>query len=1282
MLKHVRTLISQFFVCTGIYFALNALAWGQATTSLRGTVTDPSGAAVPKASVTLTNVDVNTPRTTRTGPQGDYSFVSLPPGTYQLVIETPGFERYQQTNLQLLVNTPATVNVQLKLGSVNETVAVTAEAPVLNSADASIGNAFSNTQVKQIPLEGRNVPDLLSLQAGVVYTGNRPDQDRDYDTRSGSVNGARSDQSNVTLDGVDVNDQANGYAFTSVLPTTLDSVQEFRVTTTNYNSDQGRSSGAQVSLVTKSGTDSFHGSLYEYLRNTYTSANDYFVKLAEITSGQPNKPPKLNRNIFGASLGGPIKKQRLFFFFNYEGTRQREENSVVDTIPSATLRQGIIQYQNANGGITVLTPQDIKALDPLHIGPNPVMLNYFNTFPLPNDNSVGDGFNYSGYRFAAPVRNDNDVYIARFDYRLDQNGKHTLFWRGALQDRYNPGAPFLPGTTPEHTIVDHSKGFAIGYTAVLTPALVNNLRYGLTRQSVGNAGDSTQAWNQFRGLVDNTNNRQGITYSTAFQMPVHNILDDLSWTKNAHTMQFGTNLGFVRNPRVSSLNSYSYGLGNAAWLDTGGFANTNSPLDPFVGSNGALPEIDPAFNNSYDFPMTALLGMVTEVNANYNYLKDGSLLPQGAPVQRHFALDWYEFYAQDSWRIKPNLTLTYGLRWSLFPPPWETKGLQVAPTVSLGGLLAQNAQFMQYGIPANVDPTITFNLAGPANNGPGYYHFEKNDIAPRLAIAWSLRPESSWGKKLFGDNDKTVIRAGFSKVYDRFGMGLLNTFDQNGAFGLATAIGNPAGIESASTAPRLTDLHTIPTTDYAGNTLFIPAPPGAFPQTPPTTVDGGGFAIAWGLDNTIRTPYSYTFDVSVGRELPKQFALEVAYVGRLSRNLLTQRDVMQPLNLVDKKSGIDYFTAATRLSQLYRQGIPTSQINASSVGATSKYWKDMIQPLKAGGAYSLTCSGGSTTNVIQAVYDVYSCYPANDTSALAIIDAFGGISDANLSNVSYGPVTGPFSYFNRQYSSLYTWSSIGPANYNALEVTLRKRFTAGLQFDLNYTFSKSMDISSDAERIVPWGGLGGLVVNAFSPNQLRGVSDFDTPHQINANWIIELPFGRGKPLARNAGAFLDAFIGGWQLSGIARWTSGFPVNVDNGYFFPTDWQIEGNALTIATPKSGAYKMPDGTVSMFANGTAAISDFIHPFPGASGSRNTFRGDGFAGWDMGLSKRWKLPIEGHGLQLRWEVFNVPNLTRFDVAPLASRPEIDISSSFGNYTNLLTSPRVMQFALRYEF
>jgi hypothetical protein len=206
------------------------------------------------------------------------------------------------------------------------------------------GKCLGENQIKGLPLEGRNVPDLLTLQAGVTYTGNRSDVDRDVDTRSGAVNGARSDQSNITLDGVDVNDQVNGSAFTSVLPVTLDSVQEFRVTTTNSNADQGRSSGAQVSLVTKGGTNNFHGSLYEYHRNTATSANDYFVKVAELQSGEPNVPPKLIRNIFGGSLGGPIWKDRLFFFVNYEGSRQREESSVLRIVPSDKLRQGIMQY--------------------------------------------------------------------------------------------------------------------------------------------------------------------------------------------------------------------------------------------------------------------------------------------------------------------------------------------------------------------------------------------------------------------------------------------------------------------------------------------------------------------------------------------------------------------------------------------------------------------------------------------------------------------------------------------------------------------------------------------------------------------------------------------------------------------------------------------------------------------------------------------------------------------------------------------------------------------------
>src|SRR5215831_1957430 len=552
-------------------------AWGQATTSVRGEISDPSGGAVVGAQVMLTNTESKIERNATSGGGGEYQFLLLPPGTYTLGVTATGFQRFEKTGLVLLVNTPATLNVTLKVGSASEVVTVSTEPPALNLVDASIGNSFDEKQVSQIPLEGRNVPDLLSLQAGVAYTGNRPDIDKDQDTRNGSVNGARSDQSNITLDGVDVNDQSNGYAFTSVLPVTQDSVEEFRVTTSNYGADQGTGSGAQVALVTKSGTNRFHGSLYEYHRNTVTSANDYFVKRAELATGQPNKPDKLLRNIFGVSVGGPIKKDRLFFFVNYEGTRQREEQSTVRTIPTPSLCAGNIQYVNTAGGITTLKPSDLAALDPLTGGynaqgpginqaiENATHTGYFDkTFCtgrfVTNDPSVGDGLNYSGFRFRAPVSLDNNAFIARLDYHMTADGKHTLFWRGALQNIFNPQAPFLPGSAPEQTMTDHSKGFVVGYTAVLTPAMVNTFHWGFTRQSTGIVGNTSQEWNSFYGLD------QGIFYSHNAQTPVHNLLDDVSWTKRKHNLQFGANLGFARDPRVSYQHSFSVGKGATNWM--------------------------------------------------------------------------------------------------------------------------------------------------------------------------------------------------------------------------------------------------------------------------------------------------------------------------------------------------------------------------------------------------------------------------------------------------------------------------------------------------------------------------------------------------------------------------------------------------------------------------------------------------------------------------------------------------------------------------------------------
>ena len=1312
------------------------------TASLHGTVTDKSGASVAGASITLVNAEQALTRQANSGSEGEYEFASLPPGTYTLQVEAAGFRKFEQIHLQLQVNSPATLNVRLEIGTTSQTVEVSAQAVALNTSDASIGNAFGENQVKQLPLEGRNVPDLLTLQAGVAYTGNRSDVNRDIDTRSGAVNGARSDQSNVTLDGVDVNDQVNGSAFTSVLPVTLDSIQEFRVTTTNANADQGRSSGAQVSLVTKSGTNNFHGSLYEYHRNTYTSANDYFVKLAELQSGQPNEPPKLLRNIFGGSVGGPILKDRFFFFVNYEGSRQREEASVLRIVPSDNLRQGMIRYvcvaadpncstsnpkvnvvnDPALGLVATLTPAQIKGMDPLGLGNNPVMLKYFNSFPEPNDFSQGDLLNFVGYRFRGAVPTNNNWYIVRADYKINRSGTQTLFWRGALRNDAHSTAPYLPGMSPEHTLVDYSKGYTVGYTSVLKPTLVNNFHWGFTRQSFGDIGNNdAQPFIFFRGLNDDegaNNSELAVTRSRSFQTPVYNIVDDLSWTKGKHTLQFGTNIRFIRNPRQNFLSSFSSGSTNSSGLDTAGIVgNPKAALDPGNHPTDGLPAVDSSFRLGYNWPIMAMMGIVSEVDATFNFDKTGKALAQGAPLKRRFAADEYEFYVQDSYRMRPNLTLNFGVRYSLFSPPWETTGTEVTPKgfpigggnpVTLGQWFSDRGNKMLTGGSSVTDPLLTYDLAGPANGKAGYYNWDYHNLGPHLAFAYTPRASGGFLQSLLGSGDKTVVRGGFGVVFDRIGAGLLNTFDRRGSFGLSTGITAPVPCVGPSSldpctgtpiAPRLTDLNTVPLVDGSGNPYFPATPTGGFPFTYPPA--GTGLAIQWGMDDGIKTPYAYTLDFSVGRQLPGGVNLEVSYVGRLAHRLLSQEDLAMPLNIVDPKSKVDYFTAAKRLSQLGFAGTPTSAVNASVVGPTAAYWQNIVAPLKPGDSYSLACSGGFTKDVTQAMYDLFSCGGGpvggpgqsfgDETTPLANLDYWGSDFSGNAgilgqSGTYYPSIFGPNAFFNSQFHSLYAWRSTGNANYHAMQVVLRKAMSHGVQFDFNYTYSKSIDISSDAERIDAYSGLGGQIINSWSPKQLRAVSDFDTTHQFNTNWVAELPFGKGKLLGRNANHFLDAVIGGWQLSGLARWTSGFPVTIGNGATWPTNWQLGGAATQMGPVHAHTTMRPDGSVNLFPQDLTplpfglGIGPFRHDLPGESGTRNTVRGPGFAGLDLGLSKRWKMPFkESHSLLLRWEVFNVPNLKRFDVATITT----DISSSsFGVYSGMLTNPRVMQFALRYEF
>src|SRR4029077_3065178 len=286
--------------------------------------------------------------TTKTDKDGAYQFSEVRPTTYTLTVIAAGFGTVKQSGLALLVGTPRTNDVKMELSSMTTTVEVVSSAQTINTQDATLGGAFGSTQLNSLPTEGRDPVAVLSLMPGVVFNADREQVDLNADSRGGAVNGARSDQTNVTLDGVDDNDQLKGFAFTGALRATLDSIEEFRVTTSNAGADQGRSSGAQVALVTKSGGNVIHGTAYEYNRPTNTVANDYFNKHSELTSGEPNIPPRLLRNTFGGSFGGPIKKDRAYYFLSYEGQRTRESAQVRRTVPSVALKHGIIQYECAD----------------------------------------------------------------------------------------------------------------------------------------------------------------------------------------------------------------------------------------------------------------------------------------------------------------------------------------------------------------------------------------------------------------------------------------------------------------------------------------------------------------------------------------------------------------------------------------------------------------------------------------------------------------------------------------------------------------------------------------------------------------------------------------------------------------------------------------------------------------------------------------------------------------------------------------------------------------------
>ena len=503
-------------------------------------------------------------------------------------------------------------------------------------------------------------------------------------------------------------------------------------------------------------------------------------------------------------------------------------------------------------------------MDPLNIGPSAGVLNILNQYKQSNENA-GDGSNTLGYRFSSNADSKYDTYIARLDYHINASGSQTLFFRGQTQNSKIPGEQQFPGQGAATTVFDDSKGVTVGLTSLLSPRLVNAFHWGFIRQGGQTAGIS----NDPAVLLDGIDSLTPFTRSTTFFVPVNQFTDTLNWTRGNHSFQFGTDIFLIRNNHLSYANSFSDVRTNAVYLNTGGIANTSSPLDPF---NNGYPAVDSNFGPNYDSAATILLGIFPEGDGIYNFARNGATLAQGTPINRRYAINGYEFFGQDNWRITPRLTVTYGLRWVLDAPPYETSGLQVAPCVeaSGGGCTNQNAvdwfnhsaALAAQGQPANNAGEITFVLGGPVNHGPGLWNWDRKDFSPRFAVAWAPDTGEGWLSKLLGKKDQFSIRAGYSLTFDHFGIPIVNSFDQHGSFGLSTDLGNPAGVVSPANAPRFTCL--VPGTSGQSclppacpdlnnpGCLFGPPPPGGLPYTP----SNSAFAINWGLDQTLKTPYT------------------------------------------------------------------------------------------------------------------------------------------------------------------------------------------------------------------------------------------------------------------------------------------------------------------------------------------------------------------------------------------------------------------------------------------
>lgn len=1240
------------FVCT--------VAHAQDSSSLTGVVTDSSGAVVPGAVVTLTNTLTSAKYTQTTNNAGLYRFANVPASSgYKLQFSSTGFGSETISDLTLVVGNTRTQNATLTPGKAVQTVEVSAgsQEVTLDTSDASIGNNMTVEQLNQLPVydRTRGISTLFEQQAGV-------------DSFQGAVTGARVDQSEVTLDGMDVDDFATGQTFYLTTPAPVDSVQQFSGTVAGLTPGVGTGSGGQFQLVTKNGTNAFHGNVNEYHRDTTTEANTWFNNLI----GLPRTP--LIRNQFGGDIGGPIKRDKLFFFFDLADSRIVQSGSEERTVPLGAFRAGTLNYINSDPGcgdssrmstqpgcITTLSASQVAGLDPAKIGFDSSELAFINSrYPVANDLSVGDGVNTGGYRFTTPNPNDLITYVGRIDYDLTQTqkifGRFTINRQDAIEN-----FPEFPTDPLTHPFYDRSYSYVVSHIWQFGSNKVNQFYYGdtISKLNFPDLYNPTGA-NQysFTGLDGPYTDYDG----QKRRIPVPEVRDDFNWVHGAHSFVMGGTFKFIKTDSnlISDFNFVQGGLTGPVFQ--GGLDPTVRPADINQGPNGVAI-------NDYDSLFATALGVVGQIYTNYSYNNKGVALPAGAGTPRAYRFFQTEAYFGDTWKVTPKLTLDYGVRYQLYSVPYEVHGDESVPTqISLNTFIKDRLTQQDAGNTSNTGlPFYSYVLGGKTNHGPNLYNPSYKDFAPRFGFAYTPTAD---GKTVIDGSaaivyDRTVINA-INFLQDQISYLFFNT--QYADFGTSTIDG------SLASDPRL------------GSNLAYPAAdnPSAVAATVPYTpyVDGTGtpFGLAAGETNfvipqNLKDPYSIALNFGIQQELPGHTVLKLNYVGRLGRRLIADADANQVIDVPD-------YTGKSTQSMAQAFAGLTTQLRQGATTLTPQPWFEDVMP-----AYGSAVGFVDNTNLVAAMVGQLGNRGdiADMLYTLGYYSYYGGFTGFLPTNIGIPSQFGTNAYL----------TNMGNSNYNGMLLTVDRNMSQGLRAEFNYTWSHSIDNSSLSANSNSLFSNSGFICDILHPRACRGDSDFDVRQEISSNFEYDLPFGHGRMYAANASRALDEAIGGWSFSGLPSYRTGLAMTAESDAYLASFDNIDPAIFTGSPAQLKTTVNVDhnsNTVYGFAGGAAGaakvLSEFRGPIGIEYGQRNNLRGPGAFYFDAGLQKAFPV-VEDMSLIFRADAFNVFNHPNFSTSNLNI---VTDASNFGQITSTAASPstsgvasdgaRVAQFSLRLEF